>query len=96
MKFDICEECGHWLARDVPGCRCALKCHPHLKEPDYKVRCQECQYSRSFGNAKITAESKAVNHSLTRGHRVKITNHGRLYIEVRPDPQEGTLMEVPF
>lgn len=38
----------------------------------YSIKCRRCRYSRVYGNARITAETKAVSHSLRMGHIVDI------------------------
>jgi hypothetical protein len=41
-------------------------------QPEYRVRCTECRYSRGYGSARITALTKASKHALQKRHKVNI------------------------
>lgn len=54
-------------------------CHHHRDtvrvetlEPEIRVKCTECRYSRGFGQAQLTADTYAAKHSVTRRHKVNI------------------------
>lgn len=46
--------------------------------PEYSVRCQQCKYSRRWGQAKVTALTKATSHSIRLHHAVDIYHGDKL------------------
>lgn len=42
------------------------------KITEWRLRCDQCGYSRGFGEGRVTAECKAAHHSLMRGHSVSL------------------------
>ena len=41
-------------------------------QPEYRVRCTQCRYSRGYGSARVTALTKASKHALQKRHKVNI------------------------
>lgn len=48
--------------------------------PEYRVRCQNCRYARKWGQARLTALTKASSHALRNNHRVDVW-HGERHVE---------------
>lgn len=38
----------------------------------YAVKCRNCRYSRGYGNAPLTADTKAASHSVRKMHTVDV------------------------
>ena len=49
---------------------------------EYRVRCLDCRYSRSFGAARETANRKAIQHARRAEHRVEIRQGAKVLHEV--------------
>lgn len=43
-----------------------------VPSPEWFLKCQNCRYSKGFGEAPVTVEVKASAHSTKRGHTVKV------------------------
>lgn len=65
-----------------------------LRAPhDYSVKCESCTFSRHLGNALMSAETFASNHSLRKaGHRVVLSDSGE---EVRVYRRDVLVFDVP-
>lgn len=63
---------------------------------DYRVRCQQCAFSRSFGAAEITAKTSATVHALRRMHKVIVTRAGETVETIDPKPAQTQLDHPPF
>lgn len=44
----------------------------------YRISCDDCRYSRSFGAARMTADTYAAKHSVTRMHKVRVYRSNKL------------------
>lgn len=79
MRIPIQLECGcvTIFPSPIPMIGDALTCSVHggttrVSSPEWFIRCQDCRYSKGFGNARLTAETKASAHSCKRGHTLKV------------------------
>jgi hypothetical protein len=79
-----CVQCGGY--KDVAEA-------PH----NYVVRCRDCLYGKVAGNARITAETSAVRHSLRRpGHHVALYDGQKAVGEYHHDPLPADADIPPF
>jgi hypothetical protein len=58
--------------------------------PEYHVRCRICKYSRKWGQAKLTALTKASSHAVRLRHTVDVY-HGNKLEETVGQQHQGTL-----
>lgn len=74
-------DCGHTLffSPPVPAVGDDIYCHHHVSSQkvvrvlaEYRARCTECNYSRRYGQAKLTAATKATTHALAKNHTVAL------------------------
>lgn len=42
--------------------------------PEYRIKCENCRFGKSYGQAKLTAETKAAVHATHRQHTVTVFN----------------------
>lgn len=75
-------QCGCWkeFSRPVPEVGELLNCRTHgaakvIHSVNYKIHCVGCRFRRYVGNAPLTAEVRAVKHSLTKHHAVRIIKY---------------------
>jgi hypothetical protein len=64
-----------------------------LKE--IRMRCTECGYGRLFGQAMMTAESKAISHGLRLNHTVAIYRGDDVIKLIHEHDNQNTLSDVP-
>jgi hypothetical protein len=61
-----------------------------------RVRCEKCSYNRYFRNARITAETRAANHALTKSHPVTLIYRGKINRIKSIVPRATMDVSIPF
>lgn len=51
---------------------------------EFRVRCQNCRFSRRYGTAELTALTKATHHALTKMHEVVVTRGQEIVEKISP------------
>jgi hypothetical protein len=60
-----------------------------------RVRCTECRYSRSFGQALLTAQTVGTAHALKKNHTVAIIQ-GRKRLELIHEHSDQIALPIDF
>lgn len=79
MRISVQLECGceRFYQSPIPHYGDAVCCPIHgsttrVTVPEWFLRCNDCRYSKGFGNSPLTVEVKASVHSTKRNHTVKV------------------------
>lgn len=52
--------------------RCMAYRYARDAPEEFRIKCKTCRYSRTYGRAKLTAETKAAGHASRKSHTVEV------------------------